>query len=401
MKKVSLKIPQIGEGLQEARIVAFLKQPGDAVERDEPIYQMETDKAVMDVESPYKGKLVAWNGEADQVMPIGGEIAEMEVADDETAEESKPETASEPQKATKEPSKEKAGSTGAKDAWRRPDLPPKTRAYAKEKGLTDEQVAALPKTGKRLTPDDVDAFLKGGQKQPAHAGEDADKYQESKVASRQRVLNSRMMRGNATIVPGTMSLSFDWGPIEHLRTRIKHEGGSFQPSAFTMFAFCVAKAMKNFPAFRSQLVDEETIRTYEHVNLGIAVSRPKDELLVACVDQADELEWKEFAQAMWDSIKSARAGNDQAKDSITLSITNMQSYGIRDASAVVVPPSMCTLFLGEPRWDWAPGRRDPHLMRAATLGVTFDHRLANGVGAARFMAAVREYAEAIEEHVTI
>ncbi len=52
MAQESLRIPQIGEGLQEARVVAFLKQPGDTVRRDEPIYQMETDKAVMDVESP-------------------------------------------------------------------------------------------------------------------------------------------------------------------------------------------------------------------------------------------------------------------------------------------------------------------------------------------------------------
>ncbi|MEI8281704.1 MAG: biotin/lipoyl-containing protein, partial [Armatimonadota bacterium] len=50
MPLVSVNIPQIGEGLQEARVVAFLKKPGDKVRRDEPIYQMETDKAVMDVE---------------------------------------------------------------------------------------------------------------------------------------------------------------------------------------------------------------------------------------------------------------------------------------------------------------------------------------------------------------
>src|SRR5438270_7920475 len=81
MPTVSVRIPQIGEGLQEARLVAVLKQPGDRVKRDEPIYQMETDKAVMDVESPYEGTLVEWLAPIDTILPIGGEVARMDVAD--------------------------------------------------------------------------------------------------------------------------------------------------------------------------------------------------------------------------------------------------------------------------------------------------------------------------------
>src|SRR5690348_6066682 len=81
MPVISVNIPQIGEGLQEARLVAVLKQPGDQVKRDEPIYQMETDKAVMDVESPYEGLLVEWLAPVDTILPIGGAVARMEVAD--------------------------------------------------------------------------------------------------------------------------------------------------------------------------------------------------------------------------------------------------------------------------------------------------------------------------------
>src|SRR5579862_1900395 len=81
MPSISVRIPQIGEGLQEARLVAVLKQPGDKVKRDEPIYQMETDKAVMDVESPYEGTLQKWMAEVDTILPIGGEVAQMQVAD--------------------------------------------------------------------------------------------------------------------------------------------------------------------------------------------------------------------------------------------------------------------------------------------------------------------------------
>ena len=79
MSEVSLKIPQIGEGLQEARLVAFLKQPGDTVKRDEAIYQMETDKAVMDVESPHEGTVVRLLAKPDDVLAIGADVMVMDV----------------------------------------------------------------------------------------------------------------------------------------------------------------------------------------------------------------------------------------------------------------------------------------------------------------------------------
>ena len=81
MPIISVRIPQLGEGLQEALLVEFLKQPGDSIKRDDPIYVMETDKATTDVESPYDGTLVEWTVETGSVLEIGTEIAKMEVAD--------------------------------------------------------------------------------------------------------------------------------------------------------------------------------------------------------------------------------------------------------------------------------------------------------------------------------
>src|SRR5205085_1522777 len=73
-----IRIPQLGEGLQEARLIRFLKQPGDSVARDEPIYEMETDKAVMEIESPTAGVLTAWTAQVDDVLPIGAAIGRIE-----------------------------------------------------------------------------------------------------------------------------------------------------------------------------------------------------------------------------------------------------------------------------------------------------------------------------------
>ena len=81
MPVISVRIPQLGEGLQEALLVEFLKKPGDEIKRDDPIYVMETDKATTDVESPYSGKLVEWTVETGTVLEIGAEIGKMEVAE--------------------------------------------------------------------------------------------------------------------------------------------------------------------------------------------------------------------------------------------------------------------------------------------------------------------------------
>ncbi len=71
MAIVPVRLPQMGEGLQEALLVEFLKQPGDRIERDEPLYVMETDKASTEVESPVSGRVVEWLVKAGSVLPIG------------------------------------------------------------------------------------------------------------------------------------------------------------------------------------------------------------------------------------------------------------------------------------------------------------------------------------------
>ncbi|MFN9343909.1 MAG: biotin/lipoyl-containing protein, partial [Planctomycetota bacterium] len=81
MPVISIRIPQLGEGLQEALLVELLKQPGDRVKRDEPIYVMETDKATTDVESPYEGTIVEWTVKTGTVLALGAEIGRIEVAE--------------------------------------------------------------------------------------------------------------------------------------------------------------------------------------------------------------------------------------------------------------------------------------------------------------------------------
>lgn len=382
-----LYIPQIGEGLQEARIVAFLKVAGDSVRRDEPIYQMETDKAVMDVESPYEGTLVEWLAAVDDVVPIGFEVGRLSVSDGVEVAEAPSHSAPGVAPATK-PASPVGKTTGDVRG-----IPPRTRAYAKEKGVSADDLISIPFSGSKLMPADVDAFLAGGSTPAAVLGAG---YSEVALPSKQRVLNSRMVRSNSLVVPGTITVVTDWSGIEAERARAKQEMRASQPSAFTMFAYAVVRAMAEYPTFRSAMIGDDKLRTYDHVSLGIAVSLPGDELVTAVVDKADTLSWIEFAAAARAQIELARSGKDQAHAGVTVSLTNMQAFGLRNAVPVVVAPSMATIFLGEVFNGLDSTPNMIKVRRFANVSMTFDHRIANGVGASLFLNKVRENVEAIQ-----
>jgi pyruvate dehydrogenase E2 component (dihydrolipoamide acetyltransferase) len=389
----------MGEGLQEARLVAVLKQPGDSVRRDEPIYQMETDKAVMDVESPYEGKLIAWLALVDMVLPIGSPVAEMEVA--EGVEEMQVHGGAATEASAPATATDRHAAGGSRNAA----IPPRTRAYAKERGLADSELASVPSATGKLMPADIDAYLESRTTGigVARAREGAGgHYTETAMTSKQRVLSSRLVRSSQLVVPGTISVVVNWEPVESVRAEQKAKGGDFQPSTFTMFAFAVAKALGEFPGFRSTLKGEDVIRTYEHASLGVAVALPRDELVTAVIEEADALSWSEFAARCRERIELARQGQDQANEAVTLSLTNMQNFGLRQAVPVLVAPSMGVLFLGEiyPGVTFGEGGK-AEIRRVVNLTLTFDHRLANGVGAADFLNAVKNYVEGISQWVAI
>jgi pyruvate dehydrogenase E2 component (dihydrolipoamide acetyltransferase) len=382
----------MGEGLQEARLVGFLKKPGDTVRRDDPLYQMETDKAVMDVESPYDGKLLEWVVEEGRVLPIGSVIAKMEVED------GVKEMAAGHGPAPKKESSPVAVVDLAAEVPigppRNAQVPPRTRRLLKEKGLLDK-IALIPATGSKLMPEDVERYLSSSTQavqqsvEPPRTLRTTVEFDEFEVPKRQQTLAYRLTRGSQLCVPGTIMVQCRWDAIEAARERAKAGRAESQPSAFTMMAWCVAQAMAKHPKFRSTLPSENTLRTFKGANLGIAVALPGDELVTAVVPNAESLSWRDFAQAARAQIEKARDGVDQATEATTLSITNMSAFGLVDAVPVVVSPSVATLFLGEAYWHPVPKMGGFDFVRMVNLSLTFDHRVINGVGAANFINEVK------------
>ncbi len=385
MAIVEVVVPQLGEGLQEVRVLRFLKQPGDTVRRDEHIYEMETDKANVEVESPYSGVIVEWLAKEGDILPIGAPIARMEV---EGAVETATPTAHAPQ--TSAPAPAPAPPPPPIAVGERLDvvIPPRTRAYARQKGISEEELRRIPPSvGNKLMPEDIDRYLETR----AHAIGGAE-YVDYPLPQQQRTFIYRLKRSSQLVVPATMRRTARWDKVQQAVAMLKTRPNTpVQPSEFQVFAFCVVQATRNHPKFRSQLVGEDTLREYRHVNLGIAVARPGDELVTALVKEASALDFVSFVRTAQSQIRKARAGEDQADASMQLLLTYMGGYQIVDAIPVLVAPAVAILFAGEN----FPVDGIPHV----NLVLTFDHRLINGVGAAEFLNEVASLLERADQLV--
>ncbi len=397
---VSIRIPQMGEGLQEALLVDFLKKAGDDVRRDEPLYVMETDKATTDVESPYTGKLIAWTVSPGTVLPIGAEIGKMEV--DEAVKEmpsghgpagthsgqSSMASASTPATSSADSAEESdSGSSGSSVV-----IPPKTRKYLKDLGLL-EVADQIPCSGKKLMPEDVDAFLANRPAGQTTAGQavtgsgTAGEFDLVAIPKSQISLNYRLTRSAQTVVPVTLVVDIDWSAIMAAREAARGDGG---PTGFAMACYAVVQAMKEHSKFRSSMNAEgNALKVYRRVNLGVAVALPGDEMVTAVIRSADEMSPQDFFAAYQDRVNLARDGKDQADESTTLVVSNIGKVGMRIGIPAIVSPAVATLAIGEVYQAAIPDGAGYRFRPTVTATMSFDHRIANGVGAANFLNDIR------------
>jgi pyruvate dehydrogenase E2 component (dihydrolipoamide acetyltransferase) len=259
-----LEAPRLGEGLFEVRIVALFKKPGDAVQEDEPLYELESDKATVSIESPHCGILLAWRVAEGDVIRVGAPVAELQLAPAEAA----PLVPSAPE-APPMPAAAAAPLATMTTAAEAAFVPPRTRAHARARGLAPEQLAAIPRSGKRLTPEDVDAYLK----EPPVAAPST--FSDHPLSPKQRTLVYRMRRSRDLVIPCTMvaRVRID-GLDQHAAVLLQQDGADARRyfiSPFQIFAHAVAQAVKRAPLFRAQMLSDGSYRQHEHLNLGVAV----------------------------------------------------------------------------------------------------------------------------------
>ncbi|ODT24982.1 dihydrolipoamide acetyltransferase family protein [Microbacterium sp. SCN 69-37] len=444
-------LPDLGEGLPEAEIVQWLVAQGDDVRLNQPIAEVETAKAIVELPSPFAGTVSALHAAAGDVVEVGSPLIAFEVE----APASPPGGASEPGSAgagRAEPDsplpnlvgygaapraagrpqrRARAGArpdelqvtqtvaaqvlhdaphdvvTPLRDDVRdeRPRSTPPVRAYARERGVDLALIEASGVTG-IIRREDVDHFLAGraptapgassadAQRVPlAGAGQAAgDRETRLPIRGVRKHTAAAMVRSAFTAPHVTTFLEVDVTEatrfVARLRADRRLDGHRVGIMAVAAKAVCLA--LRAEPTLNAAW-DEEAgeIVQYHYVNLGIAAATERG-LVVPHVADADRLSLIDLADEIGRVAETARAGRTSpaALSGGTFSITNFGVFGIDAGTPILNPGEAGILGLGSVRRRPWEHEGDIVLRDVMTLSLSFDHRLVDGEQAARFLTAV-------------
>ena len=426
-------LPDLGEGLPDAEIVEWHVKTGDIIRLDEPLVSMETAKAVVEVPSPFSGKVLRRAGEAGDVIATGSPLVDIEIDPDL------------PQRADAQDTGHHHGGTPSPVTLRAPPSPegsgaggegggdagtvvgamessnvvrteqavsvggikamPAVRALAKKlkvdlnrvsasgaegvitladvKAVAAGTAAYLPSAIGRRAGDEGSATTTpspaalGAAPSPAGRGEDHADKDEPIRGVRRNMLRS-MSAAHAEVVPTTLMDDADlhaWRPGEDITVR-------------TVRALAVAA--KAEPALNAWLnAKEGTLRRHSAVHLGIAVDSP-DGLFVANLrhsDSRDGAQIRAELDRLRDGVKQ-RSLPPEDLSGYTLMFSNFGVFAGKYATPVVVPPCVCIVGAGRLYHAVVPVLGGLETHRMMPISLTFDHRAATGGEAARFLKAL-------------
>ena len=393
-------LPDVGEGLTEAEIVGWRISVGDEIAVNQPIVDIETAKAVVELPSPFTGTVTALLVDAGAVVPVGTPILAVEVSDREPvlvgygvgheqgrrrrlrgAQAPQPGVASEPVSSGK------------------PMAKPPVRALARELGV---DLARISPTGPHgdITREDVRRAASIGATVPAGAPvvDRPVRGERVPVRSVQRQMAQSMVRSMATAPHVTEWVDVDVSATMALvkRLRTDPEFADARVTPLTIAASAVIHAIRRTPIVNSSWIDlpdgSAEIEFYPFVNLGLAVASPRG-LVVPNVRDAGSLSLSGLARAITELTERAREGQLTPADSVegTITITNIGVFGVDGGTPILNPGEAAILATGrivERPWavDGALAVRP-----VMQLSLAFDHRVVDGASGSAFLADVAAY----------
>lgn len=414
------KLPDIGEGIAEAEIAEWRVKVGDTVEEDQPIVDMLTDKAAVEVPAPTDGKILKLHGEPGDMVPVSSPLVTLEVEGDgnavdadvdvRPAEEPAPEPEDTPDsddapeapapkqadkpvpKAVPSPSRKPAGRT--RPAGDKPLASPSVRRRAREQGI---RLAYLQGTGAagQITHADLDEHLASGQIAGPAGGGLVQKtgVEDIKVIGIRRKIAERMQDAKQRIPHFAYVEEIDLTELEALRQHMNAQRREDQPK-LTLLPFlmkAIVQAVPQYPQVNSNYDDAAgVVHQYEGVHIGIA-TQTKVGLTVPVVRHAE-------ARDLWDSASevkrladAARAGQ-ATKDELsgsTITITSLGALGGIVTTPVINSPEVA--IIGVNKLVEKPVVIDGQIAIRKTMNLSssFDHRIVDGYDAALFIQTIK------------
>ncbi|MEJ7935229.1 dihydrolipoamide acetyltransferase family protein [Sphingobium sp. AN558] len=408
MALFTFKLPDIGEGIAEAEIVGWHVKVGDRVEEDQPIADMMTDKATVEMESPVAGIVARLAGEPGAMIAIGAMLVEIEVErESEVAAPSEEESIEEAEK-TSVPAK--AGTQGSDVGPGHPGpllsqghklteqhvlASPAVRARAKELGIDLAQVKAA---GDHIRHADLDAFLLYGQGQGYRpAARAAARPDETvRVIGLRRRIAENMAASKRHIPHFSYVEEIDVTALEAMRAQLNdHRGDRPKLTMLPLLIVALCKALPDFPMLNARYDDEAGVVTrFGAVHLGIATQTEAGLMVPVIRDAQDRNVWQLAGEIrrLADAARSGKAKSEELSGS-TLTLTSLGALGGIATTPVINRPEVA--IIGPNRIVERPVFRGKEVVPAKlmNLSISCDHRVVDGWDAASFVHAVRTLLE--------
>ena len=412
MPKVPITMPQLGESMAEATIVAIKVQPGDKVAADQEIIEVETDKAVMGITTPCPGEIAAIDADVKGIYAVGAVLGYVEASEADAARFVK--NAPEPPTAEvarevpgrEEESAEAQNGSGSHFQVDETSLPqvaagshfqvdraevlpvpasakgagylsPRVKARMAELQLTQADLAAIQGSGNagRVTIKDLESFLGSLEKQTA---EDAS-------AIRTGVADA--MRRSWTRPLATVGVSVCLDPVLEDRKKRDPKPG---PALYVVRA--LALALAKTPAAASRLIGGRAILS-ESIDIGVAVEA-QDGIMVPVIRNADKTSLADLTSRYTELIDLARRRRltSEMTSGGIASVSNFGTFGLDWGTPIPLPDQTLLLGLGAGKKApiWSEGKKQFVPATQAELTLSFDHRSLDGGGAGRLLQQVVE-----------
>src|SRR6266850_4634282 len=395
MPQVPIIMPQLGESIAEATIVDIKVKPGDEVVPDQEIIDVETNKAVMGVTTPCKGKIDKITVQIKETYPVGAVLGYVEASEEDAARFKK--TVPEPPKGTvamEIPGREEQATVAVRQrdgegvsgigglpvpaaAKGAGFLSPRVRARMTELQLTNADLAGIPPTGagNRITIKDLENFLHKIENQQT----------EEASAIRAGVADAMRRSWSRPLATIGSSVCLD-GVLQDRQSRDPKPG----PALYAVRALALALAEN--PSAAAKLIGGRVVQS-NSIDIGVAVEAD-DGIMVPIIREADKTSLADLTvkyQELVDLARKRRISPDMQTGGIA-AVSNFGTFGVEWGTPIPLPDQTMILGLGVgkkvPGWDETKNEFIPKTEAQITL--SFDHRSLDGGGAGRLLKRVAE-----------
>jgi pyruvate dehydrogenase E2 component (dihydrolipoamide acetyltransferase) len=386
-----VRMPALGQTTDELRITGWLKSEGDIVKQGDSLFEVETDKATLEVESFAAGVLLKIVHGVDDVVEVGSLVAYLGARDDVIP--TAPTTVAPPPSEVQPTSTNAVAATSpARSQAGKVLASPVVRALAQTHGI-DLSLVYGSGPGGRIERQDVQRLIDQPPVTTPAQGQDMP------IPHHRQVIARRLTQSIQTIPQIALTTTIDMRQAG-IAVAEGRASGIARLTYTHLIIRAVARALRSHPRMNTLwLADGPQFRQLSQANVGLAVAG-EDTLLVVTIPTPDELALADLVTVTDDAIERARKGNLIAADTApgAISVSNLGMHRVESFTAIVDPTQTAILAVGRTTEQPYAQAGEVRVAPQVKVTLTVDHRVADGVVAARFLDTLSEVLENPQEH---